>query len=146
MKKVKALTLALIIFISCKEKCNECFTPPQPILFEFVNQTEDSNLISNGTYTSKDIKVIDKQNNQSKEFSIISDGDNDLVSINTIGWSTETIHYDITAKDKPIFTLKLNAERITEDCCSHTVYSNIQIENSAFEIDPNTGVYQIFVE
>ena len=102
-------------------------------------------MISNGTYTSNEIEIVNQSNNQSVEFSIAQNGGTNLLNINTVGWETETINYLITAKNEFLFTLQLNAERISEDCCSYTKYSDIEISGSDYEINPETGIYSIFV-
>jgi hypothetical protein len=149
MKKINigvlTFLVALLAIHSCNEDCNECFTPPQPLLFEVVSEDSRDNLISNGTYTSKDIEIVNQSNDQLVEFSISQNGDSDILNINTIGWQTETINYLITANDESLFTLQLNAQRISEDCCSYTKYSDIEISGSDYEINPETGIYSILV-
>lgn len=139
------ICLAILTLNGCNKECNECFTPPQPLLFELVSQESGDNLISNGTYTSNEIEIVNQSNKQSVEFSIAQNEGADLLNINTIGWETETINYLITAKNEFLFTLQLNAERISEDCCSYTKYSDIEISGSDYEINPETGIYSIFV-
>ncbi|MDF0717869.1 hypothetical protein PY092_17020 [Muricauda sp. 334s03] len=144
--KLTLIVTFLFVLLACKEDCNECFTPPQPLLFELIGLETGANLISNGTYSSNDIKVVDQSNNQALEFSIVQDGDIDLININSIGWESEAVNYQIIASDNLIFSLQVNAERITEGCCSYTKFTTIEISHSNYEIDYETGIYRVFIE
>ena len=80
------------------------------------------------------------------EFTFIDENDYNIIRINTIGWETEIVNYSIQISSENIFELFVNAERLSDNCCSYTVYNEIRIENSDFELNQDLGTYKIFVE
>ena len=150
MKKFNLiLILFAIIFQGCKDddECDQlCFTPPQTFQFEIVDKESGENLFTNGTFDSNDITITDNlNNNESVEFSFISENNINLIQIGSIGWETEIVNLKIDILDNHIFNFYVDAERI-EDCCSHTEYNEITLTDSEFELDNQTGIYKILVE
>ncbi|CAL2083409.1 conserved hypothetical protein [Tenacibaculum dicentrarchi] len=150
MKKINLLlVLIAIVFQGCKDddECNQlCFTPPQPFQFEIVDKENGENLFTNETFDSNKITITDNlNNNESVEFSFISENNINLIQIRSIGWVTEIVNLKIDISDNHIFNFYVEAERI-EDCCSHTEYDEINLTDSEFELDSQTGIYKILVE
>lgn len=150
MKKFNLLLILFAItFQGCKDddKCNQlCFTPPQTFEFEIVDKASGENLFTNGTYDPDDISITDKlNNNEPIAFSFISEDNINLLQIGSIGWKTETVNLKIDIADNHIFNFYVEAERI-ENCCSHTEYNEINLTDSEFELDGQTGIYRILVE
>ena len=150
MKKINLLlVLIAIIFQGCKDDddCNQlCFTPPQTFQFEIVDKENGENLFTNETFDSNEITITDNlNNNESVEFSFISENNINLIQIGSIGWVTEIVNLKIDISDHHIFNFYVDAERI-EDCCSHTEYNEINLTDSEFELDSQTGIYKILVE
>ena len=56
MKKIFTFLLLVILFISCEK---DCYNPPLPIIFEFVNSNNE-NLIANGALTT--YSIVDENN------------------------------------------------------------------------------------
>ena len=151
MKKFPiTLLLALVLFTqSCKDDdCGDilCFTEPPPFEFELIDKTTGENLFTNGTFNPQDIKVINLADQRAVEFDFIFENDNNVIRIYTIGWQTETVNYTIQMSSEPLFELFVDAERLNTDCCSHTEYNEIRIENTEFQKEPSTGIYKILVE
>ena len=140
-----ALFLLVILNQSCK-KCDACFTPPKPFLFEIIDQSTGENLFKNGTYKSSEIEVIDSLKHQNVKFSFLDENDIDLIQINSIGWETEKVNFLFKISNQNIFNLYVDAERVSEDCCSFTRYNDVKIENAKFELDSMTEIYRILVE
>ena len=143
------LILFVIIFQGCKDDhCDEilCFTPPESFRFEIVDKTRGENLFTNGTYESKNIKITDNlNNNETVEYTFISENNINLIQIGSIGWETEIVNLKIDISDNHIFNFYVHAERNTGNCCSFTEYKEITITNSEFEFDSQTGIYRILV-
>lgn len=89
MKKYFPIILVFVVLsiTSCK-KCGECFTPPSPFLFEFIDKTTNENLFTNGTYQPNQIDVINTIDNEELEFAFIVENDVNILQINSIGWKT----------------------------------------------------------
>jgi len=148
MKEVVKLLLLPLILISqgCEKECGECFTPPSPFEFEFVDILTGENLFTNGTFNSSNIKVINLDDQSKVAFTFIDENDHNIIAINTIGWKTETVNYSILIASENIFNLFVNAERLNGKCCDYTEYKEIRIKNSKFELNQDSGVYKILVE
>lgn len=149
MKKLNLiLILFTVIFQSCNSNdCGECFTPPQSFQFEIVDKTSGENLFTNGTYETGNIEITDNlNNNESVEFTFISENNINLIQINSIGWETEIVNLKIDISDNHIFDFYVDAERKKRDCCDYTEYNEITIGESEFELDSQTGLYKILVE
>lgn len=150
MKKINLILVLFVLIIqSCNDddECNQlCFTPPQTFEFEIVDKESGENLFTNGTFNSNDITITDNlNNNESVEFSFISENNVNLIQIGSIGWKTEIVNLKIDISDNHIFNFYIDAERV-EDCCSHTEYNEINLTDSEFELDNQTGIYKILVE
>ncbi|VAW27541.1 hypothetical protein MNBD_BACTEROID06-176 [hydrothermal vent metagenome] len=149
MKKINLIVILFtIIFQSCDSNdCGECFTPPQSFQFEIVDKTSGENLFTNGTYESGNIEITDNlNNNESVEFTFISENNINLIQISSIGWETEIVNLKIDISDNHIFDFYVDAERKMGDCCSYTEYNEITIGESEFELDTQSGIYKILVE
>ncbi|TXE10754.1 hypothetical protein ES711_02270 [Gelidibacter salicanalis] len=148
MKKLNlALILLVVFFQSCNsDDCGDCFTPPENFRFELVDKSSRENVFSNGTFNQNQIKITNMLNNSPAEFKFISENEINLIQINGIGFQTETIRLQIDLGNTPVFNFYVDAERKKEDCCSFTEFKDINITNSDFELDPQTGVYRILVE
>jgi hypothetical protein len=149
MKKINLiLVLFTIILQGCNnDDCGSCFTPPQSFRFEIVDKTSGKNLFTNGTFAPENLEITDNlNNNETIEFSFISENDINLIQIGSIGWETETVNLKISISDNHIFNFYVDAERKTADCCNYTEYNQITITNSEFELDTQTEIYKILVE
>ncbi len=147
MKKY-ILVLITVFLISCNKTkdCGECFTPPQSFLFKIVDKTSGENLFTNGTYESSQIEIKNIVDNSNFEFTFIDEDNYNVIQITSIGWQTEVVNISVKIGNDDIFNLYVDAERLSEDCCSFTRYHEIRIDNSEFELDSETGIYKIIVE
>ena len=123
-----------------------CTTPPGPFRFEIVDKATGENLFSNGTYQAGEIEIVNLSEEGAVEYRFIDENNLDLIQILSIGWETEKATYSVKIGDKSIFTLYVDAERLSEDCCSFTRFHEIRIENQEFEYDENTGIYKILID
>ena len=134
--------------MSCKNNdCDKlCFTSPEPFQFELVDATTGENLFTNKTYESRYIKVINIEDENRVDFNFISENNYNILVLQDLGWQTEIVNYSIQINDKELFTLYVDAERNSEDCCSFTRYNEIKIENSNYTFDKGKGLYTILIE
>src|SRR5690606_10582545 len=80
------------ILLSCTE--DECFTPPENIVFEFADSS-GNNLIQNGVLDSSKILVQQNDGNGTTIPIKILIREDDKVSIEGLGWSEGTKNYDV---------------------------------------------------
>uniref|UniRef100_UPI003217A8F0 hypothetical protein n=1 Tax=uncultured Draconibacterium sp. TaxID=1573823 RepID=UPI003217A8F0 len=156
LKKImkKTLIYSVIIFVfttwSCDKNNNcdgiDCFTPPTPFYFELVDKTSGENLFTSGVLSTDDIKVINLEDQSNVDFEFIDENDVNIIVIYSIGWETQIVNYAIEISSESLFTLFVNAERLSENCCAFTKYNEIEIDGSEFELNEQNGIYTILVE
>lgn len=156
LKKIMKKTLIYSVFIfvfttwSCDKNNNcdglNCFTPPTRFYFELVDKTSGENLFTSGVLSSDDIKVINLEDQSNVDFEFIDENDANIIQIYTIGWETQIVNYSIEISSESLFTLFVDAERLSENCCAFTKYNEIEIDGSEFELNEQNGIYTILVE
>ena len=139
------LTFFLIPACSDEEECGLCMTPPNYFAFDLVDSDTGENLFTNGTFNPNDIEVLDASDHR-VEYTFIEENDINLIEIYTIGWQTEIVNYRINIASEKLFDLYVDAERLSENCCSFTRYKEIEIDNTEFSLSSETGIYTIFVD
>jgi len=138
--------LAFFLMTACSdEECGECFSPPAFFAFDLVDSESGENVFANGTFNPDEIEILDASGNQ-LVFNFIDVEKFKLIEINTIGWRTEIVNYRINIGSENIFDLYVDAERLSEDCCSFTRYNEIEIGNAAFSLNAETEIYTILVD
>ena len=148
----KFLFLFLIISTTLQNctynECGKlCFTPPNPIQFEFVDTSTGENLFTTKNFNKNDIKIINLVDNSSMiPFTFIDENNYNILSIASIGWETEIIKLSLQVENKEILILTVNAKRLNENCCSFTRFDEIKIENTNFTFNNQKGVYTILID
>ncbi|WP_159021793.1 hypothetical protein [Formosa sp. L2A11] len=148
MKKLFFILLCISpTFQSCSDDENiDCFTPPSPFLFELTDNTTGENLFTNGTYNSEDITLTNiLDNNSNVEYTFIDEDNYNTIQINSVGWETEIVNFELRIKDEIIFNLYVDAERKSEDHCSFTTYNEFEIQNAEYTQDSQFDVYTILI-
>jgi hypothetical protein len=121
-------------------------SPPEHFVFEIIDKATGENLFANDTYKPEDIKIINRTDNSEIEYSFIDENDYNLIEISSIGWSTEIVNASVKIADKEIFSLYVDAELVSENCCSFTRYHEIEITGVEFVLDNTLGIYKILIE
>ncbi len=143
---IRLIVFSVFLLQSCKVDCNQnCFTPPEPFVFELVDSISKENLFTNQTYHANDITVVNLATTKVVSHSFISENNKNLIQINTIGWKTEQVTLVIKIADETIFSFFVDAERLDGDCCSFTKYNQITIREVSYSFSTNTGIYRIFI-
>lgn len=143
---VSTQILAFILIVQGCCNCDECFSPPEPFVFEIVDKSTGENLFTNGTYDPDQLQVVKASDNMHVEFSFNRENNVNLLQINSIGWETEAADLLIKVGNEIIFELIVDAERVSEDCCTFTRYHEIKIEQAEYNVEPTSGIYKIFKE
>lgn len=143
------MLLIALLLVGCKDDdCGnmDCFTPPTTFVFELVDKTTGENLFTNGTLDSEDISIINTLDiDEVVEFGFIGENNYNLITINSIGWTTEQVNMEVSVGDETFFSLYVDAERKSE-CCSYTEYNEVLITGADYSYNQTTGIYTIFVE
>ena len=88
-------------------------------------------------YTS--IEVIRTDNDEEANFEIITQDSQKIITIS----APEDADFSIQYGDEEIFSLSVNAQTNTENCCPDTVFSSIEIEGAEFVQDQESQIYII---
>ena len=150
--KIKVLVLFFIAgfaFNSCSvDNCEvDCNSGPLVLNFELLNKATGENLFTNNTFDQADIQVFDIDNsNSSVEYVFINEDNRNIISLGPFGWGTNIANYVLKVGVRDIFTLKIDAEQKTEDCCSFVQINQLEIKNAEYSQNPETGIYEILVE
>lgn len=148
MKKINLiLILFVIIFQGCNnDDCGNCFKTPRVLTLEIVNKTSGENLFTNGTFEPENIVITNNlNNNETIEFSFISENDINLIHISSIDWESEIMNLKIDFSDSQIFEFYTYSEIKMGDCCSYIEYNKITFANAEFKLDTETGIYKVFI-
>lgn len=146
---VLLLFLTLITFYSCSvDKCDvDCVSGPLSLNFQLLDKNTGENLFTNETFNSEDIQVLDLDNdNNNVQFTFYDEDSIDLINLGPFGWGINKVNYILKVGDRDIFTLELDAEQRTEDCCSYVAVTKLEIKNSEYQLNPETGIYEILVQ
>ncbi len=150
--KVKGFILFFLVafaFNSCNvDKCDVlCNSGPLSLNFQLLDKTTGENLFTNGTFNSDDITVLDlDNNNNSVQFSFNTEDDRNVINLGPFGWGTNNVNYALKVGERDIFTLHINAEEKTEDCCAFVQVNKLEIENAEYSQNMQSGIYEILVE
>lgn len=134
LKKISKALLLLLIFSflqNCRDEV-DCFTPPEPVYFKFVDATTGENLITNGTLIPKDFSVID-QNGVSENFKFIDENNLNAVSVN-VGWFDGTKNYTFNLGNSKNFKFNVVSRKLTGKCGGNAV-DKVEIVNQEFGRD-----------
>ncbi len=150
MKRLKVLIIVFTLFFlqSCSDiGCNEnCFTPPNTFVFELVDSETGENLFTNGTLSRAGILVNHSESGASEDFTFYDQEDLNLLVLHTIGWETEIIELDVTVGTTDVFSIYVDSERVSDDCCAFTEFNEIRIESANYEYLPNSNIYKILLD
>lgn len=136
MKKIFLFLLPVFIFIGCGD---DCFNAPQTIAFEFVN-TDDENLITNGTLTS--FSVSENASNGNQIGVQLTKTSDDRVILEKVGNYDGTKNYTFYSTIKT-FDFSIQSSEFKGGC------DGFQINKLTFknvEVTDENGYYKIVLE
>ena len=148
IKSFILLVIAAFALNSCNvDKCDMlCFSGPLSLNFELLDEATGENLFTNGTFDAADIEVLDlDDNNSSVQYTFDAENIRNIIRLGPFGWGTNSVNYTLKIGDVEIFQLILNAEQKTEDCCTFVRVNTLEIKNTEFEQNSETGVYEVLV-
>ncbi|WP_299179575.1 hypothetical protein [uncultured Aquimarina sp.] len=136
------LLLIGLLFNSCNN--NDCelvvCAPNASFRFQIVN-SEGENVISSSTLLISDIMILDVNNQNTVDFTVINENNTTIVVINSTSISTGKTAYSIEVSNSELFALELTTERIDGECCDVINFIDLEIQNSEYVFDQNTDVY-----
>lgn len=144
------LLLGMLSFQGCKKiDCTgyDCFTPPEPFIFELLDKNTKENLFSNGTLDSTQIEVLDTLTNNSVDFKFLTEDSINVVVIYGIGWQLDRKAVDVVLRvsGTDIVNVYVDSETLSEECCTFVKYYEVKIGNANYTQDKDSGWYQVLV-
>ena len=141
LKKLFILSCLILVF-SCRNE--ECFTPPENIVFEFVNSSGE-NLIQNGTLDQSKIRI--QQDNRDGNTVVIKSTirEDHKISIQDLGFYEGTKSYEVYLIIDPVkkFNFTVTSSKIMGKCSGYII-DKLLIEN--IDSKKENGYYKIVVE
>ena len=138
------LFVSLIVACDKNKDCGLCMTPPSPFYFEIVDKDTRENIFTSEQADPADISLTNTSDESSQEYDFISENQVNIIMINSIGWKTETIEATLKIGETEVFTLLVEAERKSDECCNWTEYHNVEISNADFSYNSSLGIYTIY--
>ncbi len=149
VKNFILLFIAAFTFNSCSvDKCDvDCNSGPLGLSFELLDKTTKENLFTNGTFHPTDIEVLDLDNdNHRVQYVFIDENNLNTINLGPFGWGTNLVNYILKVGETNIFTLHVDAEQKTEDCCSFVQIKELEIKNADYSQNIQSGIYEVLVE
>ena len=145
MKNLYLPSLIIIlnsILVGCERE--ECFTPPQPVVLEFVDGS-GANLLSNGSLNSK--KIIIQEDNGNGTLVNINHTlrEDNKIMIKDNVWKEGLRNYDVYLTMDSIRTFKFKTEtsKFTGKCSGYEL-TNVQVEN--IPSTKENGYFKIIID
>ncbi|UKB78026.1 hypothetical protein [Chryseobacterium sp. MEBOG07] len=131
MKKIFTFLLIAFLFISCEK---DCYNAPLPILFKFVD-SNDENLIANGTLTSYSIQ---EENNANVQLSKTSDN---MVILENVGAYNGTKKYSFSSNVKS-FDFSIQSSEFKGGCDGYQI-NKLTFKGVGIDVTDEKGYYKI---
>lgn len=134
MKKIFTFLFIALLFISCEK---DCYNPPLPVLFKFVD-SNDENLLANGTLTT--YSVQDEDNN-SVELSKTSDN---MIIVENVGAYNGTKKYKFFSNIKDL-DFSIQSSEFNGGCDGYQI-NKITFTGIDIDVTAEKGYYKIVLE
>lgn len=134
MKHLSIFLLMIFIFIGCGE---DCYNPPQPIAFKFVD-VNDENLITNGTMTSYSVKDEDQNVIQLTRTS------EDMVILENVGAYNGTKKYNFQSNVR-VFDFTIQSSEFNGGCDGYQI-NKLTFTGVGIDVTDEKGYYKIILK
>ncbi|TZF94947.1 hypothetical protein FW781_13680 [Chryseobacterium panacisoli] len=134
MKKIFTFLLLAILFISCEK---DCYNPPLPIIFEFVDSNNE-NVIANGTLTTYSVQ---DENNVNVELTKTSDN---KVIVENVGAYNGTKKYKFYSNIKNL-DFSIESSEFKGACDGYQI-NKLTFTGIDIDVTDEKGYYKIVLE
>lgn len=134
MKKIFTFLLVALLFISCEK---DCYNPPLPVIFEFVNSNNE-NLISNGTLTTYSVQ---DENNAGVQLSKTSEN---RILLENVGAFNGTKNYKFYSNIKDI-DFSIQSSEFNGGCDGYQI-NKLTFTGIDIDVTAEKGYYKIVLE
>ncbi|MGR3853858.1 hypothetical protein [Chryseobacterium indologenes] len=134
MKKTFTFLLVALLFISCEK---DCYNPPLPVIFEFVNSNNE-NLITNGTLTTYSVQ---DENNAGVQLSKTSEN---RILLENVGAFNGTKNYKFYSNIKDI-DFSIQSSEFNGGCDGYQI-NKLTFTGIDIDVTAEKGYYKIVLE
>lgn len=134
MKKTFIFFVMAFLFTACGD---DCYNAPQPIVFEFVN-TDDENLITNGTLTAYSIQ------DESQVGVQLTKTDQDMVILENVGAYNGIKNYKFYSNVK-IFNFSIQSSEFKGGCDGYQI-NKLTFTGVGIDVKEEQGYYKIILK
>jgi hypothetical protein len=127
-----AIFLMIGLSLNACDVYDDCFTPPAPVYFKLYSDSKQD-LLASDTFELRFLKIVDATRDQLIQKDTFSIDGAYYLTAESIGWQEGVNNYLFTYNDNELFTFSIQANQISENCCTYTVYEDVSISGSAFE-------------
>ena len=142
-RKITAILLLLLLFVSCRK--DDCYTPPEPVVFEFLD-ANNQNILANGTIDISKIVVKENLGNGKYQGVQLTAHENHRVKLELLGRFNGSKSYvgviNLPSKAKT-FEFGVKSSRIEGDCKGYRI-DQIDFSNIAASKQP--GFYRLVLD
>jgi len=145
MKKTLIIFTTILLslcLLSCEEE--NCFTPPEPTVFEFVND-DGHNLIASGLLTKGEIVIQQHLGNGNSLGINVQITEDNKALLENVGWYDGTRNYTVylILDSLKSFNFSVRSSKIKNNCSGYTI-DDVTIENRVST--KGDGYYRITIE
>lgn len=118
MKNLKLLLLISFLTLLCCCRNDDCFTPPDPVVFEILDST-NQNIIANSTIDPSDIFIQENVGNGNSYGVQIKKTDDNKILLREIGYFNGTKDYTVylaLPNDVRKFNFSVQSSKRTQKC------------------------------
>ncbi len=142
-RKITAILLLLLLFVSCRK--DDCYTPPEPVVFEFLD-ANNQNILANGTIDISKIVVKEHLGDGKYQGVQLTAHENHRVKLELVGRFNGSKNYvgviNLPVKTKT-FEFGVKSSRIEGDCKDYRID---QIDFSSIAASKQPGFYRLVVD
>ncbi|NGM64139.1 hypothetical protein [Sphingobacterium sp. SGR-19] len=121
------LACLCLLITACEKK--DCFTPPEPVVFEFVD-TEGNNLVTTGQLHKDNFEFREELGNHENELVEYGIREDDRISLPKVGWSDGVIQYKFLSTIKS-FSFLIKATK--NKGCGGTTIEQVTLDDVEYE-------------
>ena len=152
LRKLRLHAVLLLIILALEgcsgsDDCSDyaCFTPPASFVFDLVDKESGKNIFSTEDYGPEQVEVWNMTEDKKEAFGFIKEDGLNWISIQTIGWKTEKVEYEIRLDGELIVELYVDVERLSANCCTFSKYNEVRIDTAEYEYDEDSDIFTIYL-
>ncbi|MCC6726670.1 MAG: hypothetical protein IT258_19370 [Saprospiraceae bacterium] len=130
------------------DKCAdiECTPPPPGFSFQLLDKDSGQDLVANGTFNAKQVKVFSIADNKLHTMFVTVSADSTAYTFTDgeLGWNTgpENASYELRLNASSVFPFTFETKSVKDGCCTAIKLEKFEIEGVERLFNPQTGLFQ----